>query len=342
MQVADRFPSPSASICRDEENAASSTCAPHLVWLPHLAAPLRDTLFLYLPGTNNRPDKQIFNQQTAVYAGFRTIGLSYDNRLAAVHACGVRACGDDCYGKVREEIFLGQNRHSAIKVKRGDAILERLYNLLRVLHEQDLTDDGINDLGWDAYFVPRTGASPLTGANIVWSKVIVAGFSEGGNHAMYLSKRLSLRGAVDLDGNLNTCIDPITMEKQPADWVVDPFDASAARPRFGVGHVRGVASFPNVLDAWSHLGLGVEGDLDNLDDGLIFPPPTAAFTNQQWPKVEGCGAHLSMAKHACMPIDAGSPASPNSATAATCAGEVHLFSAYLMRFCCADHETGCR
>lgn len=233
----------------------------------------------------------------------------------------MRTCGDDCYGRVREEIFLGQHRHSAIKVKRGDAILERLYNLLAVLHEEHLTDNGINDLGWDAYFVPRIGASPLTGANIVWSKVVVAGFSQGGNHAMYLSKRLSLRGAVDLDGSLNTCFDLTTMEMQPADWVVDAFDASAGRPRFGVGHKQGVADPPDVLDAWSYLGLGVEGAPDNLDDGLIFPPPTAGFTNQQWPDVEGCGAHLSMAKHTCMPTDAG------SATAASSADETHLFSA---------------
>ncbi len=219
------------------------------------------------------------------------------------------------------------------KVKRGDSIIERLYNLLVKLHELDI-EDGMNDQGWDAYFVPRHGASPLTAENIVWNQVVLAGFSQGASHTGFWSKWLPLRGAIIIDSGLGRCLDLDTGDILPDDWLRDPVDASAGGPRFGIGHREGKATPDVALPNWNLLGMGIG---DEIDDGIVtFPPGTAAFTGQVATSVMGCGAHLSMAEDECMPSNPVSGASSNQAD------ETHLFRDYLLRFYCADDDTGCR
>src|SRR6185295_10569130 len=124
--------------------------------------PMRAPLVVYLPGTNNAPERQTYVQQTAAYAGYRTVGISYENRQdladtcgrATVHPLQLEPCSYDCPGRVRREILTGEDLSSRIVVRPGDSILARLYLLLTALYEDDLHDNGINDLHWDAYFRP--------------------------------------------------------------------------------------------------------------------------------------------------------------------------------------------
>ena len=274
------------------------------------------------------PDKHDLVLSMAAYAGYRTIGLSYDNTSSVSSMCTGSTCGDDCHGKVREEAILGLDRSSLLVVEKGDSILERLYTTLVGLHEEDIAD-GTNHYGWDAYYVPLGGAPELSFNNIVWNKIVVAGFSQGAGHAALIAKEILVEGLVVFDGADDECLNASLIE-QPADWMLDLVDVSADRPRYALAHAR-TQTPPYVAPlTWLSLGFGVSGadDLDNIV--MEYPPFNAAFTTQLPVADPDCSQHNSMARDECMPTN------PVSESEARKPEKVHLYSEYLLRFCFAS------
>jgi hypothetical protein len=290
--------------------------------------PLREPLLVFLPGTGMVPDKLDLVLSMGAYAGYRTIGLSYDNRIS-VDSCDTSACGDDCHGEMREEAIVGNDTSNLLEVQKADSILERLYTVLVGLHEEDISD-GTNDFGWDEYYVPLGGASELAFNNIIWRNIVVSGFSQGAGHAARIAKETVVEGLVVLDGANDTCINNAN-EAQPADWVLNLSDASANRPRFGVRHAHGELPPYVASDTWLALGLGISG-MDDLDDGVMnLPPVNAAATAQlAVSSDQDCGQHKSMARDGCMPT------SPVSRSTSRKPEKLHLYAEYLLRFCFAS------
>jgi hypothetical protein len=321
--------------------SATAPCAAHLVFVPSPLIrrdQLQKPLVLFLPGTGMIPYRQTLLLRTAAFAGYRTIGLSYNNVTSVSSVCDGSACGTDCHGEARAEAVSGRDLSGIVDIKRGDSILYRLYNLLVELHQQDLRD-GVNDYHWNQFYV-RQGRrrGQLHAHNIVWDKIIVAGFSQGAGHAAWISKAILVSGMLIIDGANGTCT-ASDGSVQPADWLLEPQDASAGRPRYGIGYAHaGLVSGPPYVapSTWQALGLGLNGS-DDLDDGPIaLPPLDAAFTAQ----TPACGPndnHLSMGRDGCMPVSFSPPTSdlpigfpafePN---------HVYLFKEYLVRFCFAN------
>lgn len=316
------------SACMVATNAAP--CAPHHVYRPNATAPVREPLVVFLPGTMMEPDKHDLVLATAAYAGYRTIGLSYDNSVAVEKACaGVNACGSDCMGLARTEAVLGTDVSTAVTIQRGDSVLERLYRVLVDLETSDPTG------GWSNYYV--SASANITPANIVWSNIIIAGFSQGAGHSALVSRLRQVHGLVLLDGGNDTCVDPLG--PLPAEWTTTLPDASAGRPKYGVTHRRNAMMPFEASPTWQALGIARNGiSLDGSFSDLIdsVPPSVFSFTNQNFaePPVI-CSEHMSMARDQCL------PANIAATVVAASAPESRLFVPYLSRFCYACDRGTC-
>ena len=145
------------------------------------------------------PNKHDLVLSMAAYAGYRAIGLSYDNTIRLDRCVIIQICGDNCHGKVREEAILGTDTSNLLTIEKADSVMERLYSLLAGLYEEDISD-GTNNYGWDSYFVPLNGAPELSFNNIVWNKIIISGFSQGAGHAALIAKEVVVEGLFVIDG----------------------------------------------------------------------------------------------------------------------------------------------
>ena len=250
--------SPSACTATSTSDAP---CGAHRVYVPSSDSPVREPLVVFLPGSSMTPKDHDLVLKTSAYAGYRTIGLSYDstNNVDALCTFGGfhLACGiNDCYAPKRDEIILGSDLSPAIHIEPADSVLERLFTLLAVLYADDISD-GTNDHGWDAYFSPTlTVPVPIRVSNIAWDKIIIAGFSQGAGHAARISKEFLVHGTIMIDGPGDMCYSNWPPELVVAQWMDGP-DASAGQPRFGALH-----------EAWI--------DVFDLDQGAV-PPTWAAM-----------------------------------------------------------------
>lgn len=302
-----------------------SPCAPHRIYEPNAAATVRLPLVVFLPGTSGVPRDNDLILQTAAYAGYRTIGLSYDNTTSVESSCAASpSCASNCRALVREETVLGTPQTPAVNIRRGDSVVQRLYRALAQLDAQFPAG------GWNDYYVPTAGL--VTPTNIVWSKIILSGHSQGAGHAGWMSRRAAVHGLVLVDGGGETCVDGAG-DPAPAEWTSLP-DASAGRPKYGVTHTHGV---PFVLPiTWEALGLGSNTFL--LDGGVpdvvdTAPPVPISWTDQGFP--QGCTGHKSMAIDGCLPTDFA------GMTAAATPDTSRLFAPYLNRFCHACDAATC-
>jgi hypothetical protein len=311
----------------------NSPCVVHRVYEPNPAVTPRDPLVVFLPGTNMEPDKHDLVLQMAAYAGYRTIGLAYDNTIAVEAACAASpVCGSNCAGDGREEAFLGVDVSGQVSIDAGDSILERLYRALEELDAIDPTG------GWSSYYIPTAGA--VTTANILWEDIILAGFSQGAGHAAYIAHSVPVHGLVVLDGASDTCTDPVTGNDVAADWIAASADASAGRPKYGVHHRRGAPLPVPVPLVWQALGIGSTSN-PTLESALFdvidtIPPPHASNTDQAFATPPAiCSQHMSMARDQCM------PANMAATTIAAAPPGARLFGPYVRRFCYACDAATC-
>lgn len=312
-----------ASDCSVGTNA--SPCAPHHVYTPNPARE-REPLFVFLPGTNMEPDKHDLVLLTAASAGYRTIGLSYDNTVSQSAACaGLDTCGLNCAGLMREEVARGIDLTPQVDVARGDSVLVRLY---RVLEHLDSIDPAG---GWSSYYVPATGS--IRPNNIVWENIILGGFSQGAGELSYISWFQQVHGLFILDGANDTCVDPATGDNVPAEWLTATPDASAGRPKYAFRHDHGTGDTTTTA-SWQALGLGTT--LLDIDMVAQLPPAHASVTAQGHPATPAiCSDHMSMGRDDCMPTDLA------GATAATVPADYRLFNAYTNGLCYACDAATC-
>jgi len=331
------------TVCPPNQVSSSTPCAIHLVYKPASGQEVRDPLVVFLPGTGMEAERHNQVLQTAAYAGYRTIGLSYDNVGTMESFCQAEGDCADCYGEARDEIITGNDtRPNVTIVERSDSIVERLHNLLDALEADDLAD-GVDDDQWGDFYEPFAVLTPPpnsvaihTLGSINWDRIILAGFSQGAGHAARIAQKAQVHGLIILDGGNDTCgVD------QPASWYADD-NASLGRPRYGVTHRRGVANW-SVPATW--LALGFPAGFHDFEDNVIslepaavgitaqriFPPPPNPPETPNTP----CNAHYSMAKDGCMPT------APTGGDVAATADDAYLFARYLTRFCYACDPLTC-
>ncbi len=158
---------------------------PHwVVYDPAAALPL----LVWLPGTNGRPaegPKGVL--RAALDGGYRVVALSYLNNRAVGQVCaGARLRRHEgCAAKMRQQRVWGNARHSPIDDRPEDAIVARLTQLLKHLAAQDPAAH------WAGY---------LDGDEPRWSRIVLAGQSQGGGMAAFIAKTRTVAGVLDFSG----------------------------------------------------------------------------------------------------------------------------------------------
>jgi len=144
-------------------------------------------LYLFLPATATKPSDYTLFQQEAVDLGYHVIGLAYPNTDAVIGICNKKyydpnnpddmqlyAARQDCYLNVRLETLDGNGESPDTIVSQDDSIENRLTQLLAYLGKK------YPDEGWSG-LLDETGAPK-------WSRIVVAGHSQGGGNAALIGK----------------------------------------------------------------------------------------------------------------------------------------------------------
>lgn len=328
---------PQSGTCVAQPSLTSAPCAPTLVYVPHPVATVHPSLFVYIPGSGNEPRDHDLMLQTAAYAGYRSIGISYDNVDTIGSVCGgfqtdiledeialPLPCALECPGKVREERLLGVDASDFDDVFWADALIPRLWRVLNVLHTENPGE------GWDTYFNPNKTTPIPRPIDINWDTIVLAGFSQGAGHALRIAQTHQVDGVVLSDGGSDTCM-TAAGDEVAANWYIPGGGASSGEPHYAGFHWRGGEFHvpPGLEVVGFEQGDSVDSSFWSLGDYEVFT------TDQIWP-FDGCSAHKSLAVDHCLPRSSLTPlaplAPPGSRSAAVTPSEMHLWEPYLEAF----------
>jgi hypothetical protein len=132
--------------------------------------------------------------------------LDYENNVLA--ASSADSLDTTTFGRYRQAIVTGAAVSSAIIVDPANSILNRFQKLLAYLVEHDPGG------GWSEF---------VTNGQPVWSRILVAGHSQGAGHAAYIGKLFRVDRVLMLSGPQ----DYMDALHRPAPWQAD---ASATPP----------------------------------------------------------------------------------------------------------------
>jgi hypothetical protein len=234
---------------KDTDAQIDTAQEPHYVAL-NKAAPRKNQLFLFLPGTGARPQQYTALSDTAADQGFHVINLRYQNDKGMA-----RFCGNDpdleCHEKARMEVIDGADRTPIVTVTRTNSIENRLIKLLQYLQRKYPKD------GW-GQFLEGNGA-------IKWSSIVTSGHSQGGGHAGILGKKHRIVRAV-----MFAAMDYNRQHRQLAPWI----KAEGATPPsgyYGFSHQRDVVPITSLTTIiWPAYGMDAFGPVVNVDNAA--PP----------------------------------------------------------------------
>lgn len=201
--------------------------------LYHPTCASKGKLLLYLVGSFDGTINSYKFTTLAASLGYHVIILNYPNNVAARTACG-NSADQNCYAKFREEILFGQDLSSAVDVDSINSVNNRLYRLLEYL------STNYNSENWGQF---------LSGNEVNWSKLLVAGHSQGGGHAAYLGKLKSLDRII-MFASPNDYSD---YYNAPAPWTSSSF-SSAGSAFFGFNNMLDeVVPFSKQMEVWNNL-----------------------------------------------------------------------------------------
>lgn len=282
--------------------------------------PRRDPLVVFLHGTGQEPSNHTRVLDTAAYAGYRVIAVSYasapDMRAvcAGYPASEWAACSEAGH---RAKIY-GAESDEYVQISDEASIVGRLHATLTALHAQEPHG------GWDAYFTPAAGI-PDHERYLTWSRIVLAGFSQGAGHAAYLAREHAAEGVVLISGPP----DPVDV----VDWMRPGATPSC---RWLAFRHEGEALSTMFAESWDLLGVeGADAPIGSVDGTCWDPWPPYADGRRfvaALPGNPGCASgdplHGSMANDPCM----------NTADA-TQGDPYTLFRPYLYAFCRAGELT---
>ena len=230
---------PPASVERDIQPSAIDPQVTedrvHVAINPNPAVAPKGRLFIMLAGTRGVPDLYRYVLRSGASRGFHVIGLNYVNDQAVGEICAISSDAE-CFWNVRREVILGTDYSSEVAVAPPDAIVTRLNKALNYLNAQHPEE------GWEKF---------LLGGSVDWSKVVIAGHSQGGGHAGVIAKLFSVDRAVyfasPADWDLRT--------DRPAGWEAAAGATPASR-QWGFAHLQDSLVPWNQLSViWQTMGL---------------------------------------------------------------------------------------
>jgi hypothetical protein len=203
--------------------------------------------------------------------GYHVVYLMYPNDMAAA------VCQDDedesTFEKFRREIISGEDLDARVSVDRVNSIEHRLLRLIQWLAENRAVE------GWRQYLVDD---------RVDWSRVVLAGHSQGGGHAQLLAKDHSVARVVVLGSPK----DYNHRHGRPAAWYGG--GATPAGRMFALVHEQDTQAcgYEQQLENLRASGLTTVADIDRLE-----PPYGHAqvlTTNQPGAPVNSALAHLGL------------------------------------------------
>ncbi len=160
---------------------------------------------LFLNGTGSSPAACIASPRKNFYLaatslGYAVVALSYRSTTRPVVLCGDTSASDDaCYFPTRQTLIEGVLQPGAAAgvadILPSEGIVPRFGLALAWLAAHDPGH------GWDAFLLPGDDASG-GGAQVDWTRVVVAGHSQGGGHAAACGKLFPLKRVIQLS---STC-----------------------------------------------------------------------------------------------------------------------------------------
>jgi hypothetical protein len=237
-------------------------------------------LFVFLPGTLGLPTMYRLILRSGAARGFHALGINYPNNRAVGEIClGGSA---SCFTDVRREVITGTDSSSLVDVGPPDAIVTRIERALAYLHAT------YPDEGWGQY---------VSGGTVDWSKLVVAGHSQGGGHAGLMAKLFTMHRAVYFSS-------PADFAGAPAAWMSLP-NATPASRQYGFGNVRDPAVTYDKLQAnWSALGITSLGAPASVDTNTNGPFTSNLLTTS----MDGRGGGVVLSpEHGSTVIDAATP-----------------------------------
>lgn len=150
----------------------------------------RHRLFLFIVGTGGKATDSRSVDRAFASWGYHAISLDYEDNVIAV-SCA-HSPDPTSFGRYREAIVTGAPMSKTVKVSPANSILNRFRKLLVYLVSNDPKGD------WDQF---------VTNGEPVWSRVVVAGHSQGSGHAAYIGKMFK--------------VDRVLMFSGPQDYMED-------------------------------------------------------------------------------------------------------------------------
>lgn len=225
---------------------------PHYALTPDPSVAAKHRLFVFLPGTGGQPAYQQLVLQTGSAEGYHAIGLMYPDTPSIGSLCD-DSTDPDAHWKARAEIVTGQDLSTLVSVGPTECIEHRLTALLSYL------DTAYPAEGWGQY---------LSAGQPDWTRIVIAGHSQGGGHAGVIAKLHPVYRCVCFSSPADWR-NPVN---QPASWYATP-GATSADHIFGFSHQQDeVVTWPLVTANWIALGLGAYGAAVNVDTST---PPYA-------------------------------------------------------------------
>jgi predicted esterase len=186
----------------------------NIAMFKHGVAP-KATLLVFFSGTGGTPMSGWPFMEAGANAGYRVIGLQYDNGLSVPQTCGKNP-DVTCSDRFREKRIFGDGVSNEIDDLPAESVVNRLTKLLQYL------DAHHHKEGWGQYMRNR---------EIDWERIVVSGHSQGGGVAAYIAKKEVVARVIVLSG----AWDRVEDIKQLAPWVTSK-SVTAADRWYGAYH----------------------------------------------------------------------------------------------------------
>ncbi|MFN8850822.1 MAG: BPSS1187 family protein [Inhella sp.] len=245
-------PAPTPSVEREvlpslTDAGIRTALEPHRVRAPSPGTTAKGRLLVFLPGTGATPALYRAILRVGADRGYHAIGLNYPNADAVGVLC-LNSLDADCHGKVRNEVINGVDSSPLVTVTPTESLLNRLTQLLRWLNTQAPGE------GWGGFLLP--------GGALDWSRITVAGHSQGGGHAAWLAQQFLVQRAV----YFASPADWDSRNDRPAAWVLRGAMATPSARQWGIIHEDDpLVPVNTATRLWSALGLpGAPTRVDGL------------------------------------------------------------------------------
>jgi hypothetical protein len=135
-------------------------------------------ILVFLPGTNGKPENPKLLLQVAAEQGYRVLGLEYDDSPAVDQVCP-KLPDRTCAEKFREMRIWGTGAGApGVTNPVEESIVARLVALLQILEKRHPSEK------WGEYLTPDNQP--------VWSRIAIAGQSQGAGMAAFIAKKESI------------------------------------------------------------------------------------------------------------------------------------------------------